>query len=258
VYREKFDLSGRVAVVTGGGRNSGLACAQALAEAGAKVVITGRADSPTSEEGRRKLAKLGHDVDVVRFDMTKSAEVDAAARTIVERHGKVDILVASVGRFREPTPAENITDEFWRERIDLYLNSVFWCCRAFGRHMLERGKGSIVMLGSMSGSIVNKPQPQAYLNVAKAGVDQLTRCLAVEWAGRGIRVNCVAPTYIDNGPAHFGGKDLPNLPLWLEMTPMRRRALPEEVASAVYFLASDAASMVTGHVLTVDGGYTLW
>lgn len=258
MYKEKFNLSDRVAVVTGGGRNSGLACAHALAEAGAKVIITGRADSGTSKRGQAELAKRGYEVDVVQFDVTKSDEVNRAADTIVEKYGAPHILVCNSGAGGGAVPAEDVADELWLQQIELNLNGVFRCCRAFGKHMLERGDGAIVNIGSMSGTIVNKPQPQSYYNTAKAGVHHLTRSLAVEWADRGVRVNCVAPTYIDNGPDRYGRNDEKLFPVWMEMTPMHRQARWDEIASAVLFLACDASSMITGQILHVDGGYTLW
>jgi NAD(P)-dependent dehydrogenase (short-subunit alcohol dehydrogenase family) len=124
--------------------------------------------------------------------------------------------------------------------------------------MLALGSGATVNIGSMSGFIVNKPQEQSFYNASKAGVHHLTKSLAAEWATRGVRVNAVAPTYIETTLTRFG-MDNPNLyPHWLDMTPMRRVGQPEEIASVVHFLASDAASLLTGSIVLADGGYTCW
>ena len=256
MYKEMQDLEGRVAVVTGGGRNIGLACCMALAEQGAKVVVA-EIDPNVGEAGVEELKAKGFPADLIELDVTKSAAVTNAADHILEKHGRVDILVANAG-IAFNTPAEDCTDEEWQKVIDINLNGVFYTNRAFGRHMLKAGKGAIVNIGSMSGIIANKPQPQAHYNASKAAVHMLTKSLAVEWAQRGVRVNAVAPTYIETTMTKRGMENAEWQRLWLEMTPMGRVGQPPEVASAVMFLASDASSLMTGSVLVVDGGYTCW
>jgi NAD(P)-dependent dehydrogenase (short-subunit alcohol dehydrogenase family) len=258
LYLEKYKVGGRVAVVTGGGQGIGFACAQALAEAGAKVVIAelmpDRVANATAE-----LRKLGLDVAGVQLDVTKSSSVDAAAAQIKREHGAVDILVNNAGVAKSDVRAEDTGDDHWRFHMDVNLDGVFWCCRAFGRQMLERGRGSIVNIGSMSGFIVNKPQPQAFYNASKAAVHHLTKSLAAEWAARGVRVNAVAPTYIETPLTRFGMQESKAMyQTWLEMTPMHRVGQPDEIASVVLFLASDAASLLTGSIVLADGGYTCW
>lgn len=147
---------------------------------------------------------------------------------------------------------------WWRKLIDVNLNGSFWTCRAFAKPMLERGSGAMVTLGSMSGSISNKPQRQVHYNAAKAGAHHMTRSLAGEWAERGVRVNCVAPTYVEHGKCAAASAMTPFSRSGWKNTPMKRVAQPEEVAAAIHFLASDAASAITGTVLTVDCGYTIW
>lgn len=257
MYVEKLRLDGRVAVVVGGGRNIGLACGHALAEVGATVVV-GDLDAALADGGREAIASAGGRADSLVIDVTDSASVDAAAAETMKRHGKVDVLVCNAGIARSDVGAEDTTDEHWLQVIDINLNGVFRCCRAFGRQMLAQGRGAIVNIGSMSGFIVNKPQPQSYYNASKAGVHHLTKSLAAEWAARGVRVNAVAPTYIETSLTRFGMEDPRMYPVWLENTPMHRVGQPEEIAAVVAFLASDAASLMTGSIVLADGGYTCW
>ena len=258
MYLDKFRLDGRVAVVTGGGQGIGFACAQALAEAGAKVVIAELMQDRVAR-ATAELRKMSLDVSGVQLDVTKSADIDAAVVQIERECGPVDILVNNAGVAKSDVRAEDTTDAHWRFHMDVNLDGVFWCCRAFGRGMLERSRGAIVNIGSMSGVIVNKPQPQAFYNASKAAVHQLTKSLAAEWAPRAVRVNAVAPTYIETPLTRFGIEENKAMyETWLEMTPMRRVGQPEEIASVVLFLASDAASLLTGSIVLADGGYTCW
>jgi NAD(P)-dependent dehydrogenase (short-subunit alcohol dehydrogenase family) len=257
LYLSKYDLKGRTAVVTGGGRAIGLACVEALAEAGAKAVIADF-DMKTAAEGQAEMKRRGFDVDIVEMDVTKPQQVTSAANELVSHFGSIDILVNNAGIARSDTPAESVTDEHWLNVIDINLNGVFWCCRAFGHHMLEKGSGSIVNIGSMSGYIVNKPQPQSYYNASKAAVHHLTKSLAAEWAPRGVRVNAVAPTYIDTPLTRFGAENPEMYKHWIEGTPMGRMGTVDEIGSVVLFLASDAASLLTGSIVLADGGYTCW
>ena len=257
MYLEMFKLNGRVALVTGGGRAIGLACVEALAEAGAKVIIADF-DVKVAAEGQAAMKAKGHDVETVIMDVTKTDQVNKVADDVVKRHGKIDILVNNAGIARSETPAEKVADEHWLNVLDVNLNGTFWCCRAFGKHMLAKKSGAIVNIGSMSGFIVNKPQEQSYYNASKAAVHHLTKSLAAEWGARGVRVNAVAPTYIAT-PLNEFVKSKPDMyNAWICGTPMGRLGEVEEIASVVLFLASDAASLLTGSIVLADGGYTCW
>ena len=257
MYLDLFKLTGRIALVTGGGRGIGLACAEALAEAGAQVIIAD-SDATLADEGRTALRAKGCDADIVIMDVTDSGRVTEVANEVVSHRGKIDILVNSAGIARSETPAEEVTDEHWLSVLDVNLNGTFWCCRAFGSHMLKAQSGTIVNIGSMSGFIVNKPQEQSYYNASKAAVHHLTKSLAAEWGARGVRVNAVAPTYIATPLTAFVQSNPAMYDAWIAGTPMARLGRVEEIASVVLFLASDAASLMTGSIVLADGGYTCW
>jgi NAD(P)-dependent dehydrogenase (short-subunit alcohol dehydrogenase family) len=257
MYLEKFRLDGKVAVVTGAAQGIGFATAEALAEAGALVVITDM-NGAGAAKAADKLKAHGKRSDAMALDVTDPRAVERVQAEIIKRHGKVDVLVNNAGIAMSFKPAETMDDFAWIKVIDVNLNGVFWCCRAFGKHMLDNGGGAIVNVGSMSAEIVNYPQEQANYNASKAGVHHLTRSLAAEWAARGVRVNCVAPTYIETELTKEAALDPDIRKHWIDGTPMGRMGQPSEIASVILFLASEAASLMTGSIVNADGGYICW
>ncbi len=257
MYLEKFKLTGKIAVVTGAARGIGLSTAEALAEAGATVVLTDmNPDMLAAATG--SLSEKGFAVDHEVLDVTDVKSVQVAHDAILARHGRVDVLVNNAGIAISNHPAETMADEVWNKVIDVNLNGVFWCCRAFGNTMLKQGTGSIVNVGSMSGIIVNRPQEQANYNASKAAVHHLTKSLAAEWGARGVRVNSVAPTYIETEMTKYVYEDEEMYRHWVGGTPMNRLGRTDEIASVILFLASDAASLMTGSIVLADGGYVCW
>ena len=252
--RDAFDLTGRVCVVTGANRGIGRALAVALAEAGADLALLvrnpGSADPIVAD-----LAALGSQARVFAADVTDPGGVDAAAASVVESFGRVDVLVNNAGTCIH-RPALEVPPEEWREVFAVNVDGLWNCSQAFGRHMVAAGRGSIVNIGSMSGLVVNRPQWQPAYNASKAAVHQLTKSLAAEWAPAGVRVNALAPGYVKTEMAPVDEPQFHRY--WIEDTPMQRYATPEELGPSVVYLASDASSFTTGSVLVADGGYSVF
>ena len=246
---DSFRLDGKVAVVTGGNRGLGEAYARALGEAGARVAIAAR-DQARSETVAGELGALP-----VTTDVSDPASVAAMLETVTGELGPVDVLVNNAGVCYH-RPALEVPDDEWRSIWDVNVDGVWHCCRAVGAQMVQRGSGAIINVGSISAEIVNRPQWQPAYNASKAAVHQLTKSLAAEWAPYGVRVNALAPGYVKSEMAPV---DDPRFRArWIDDAPMQRAASAEEIAPSVVYLASDASSFMTGSVLVVDGGYTLF
>ena len=246
---DAFRLDGRVAVVTGGNRGLGRAFAAALAGAGARVAIAAR-DQDRSETVAGDIGALA-----VPADVTDEASVIAMLETVTSELGPVDVLVNNSGTCFH-RPALEVPDEEWRTVWDVNVDGLWRCSRVVGAQMVGRGTGAIVNIGSISAQIVNRPQMQPAYNASKAAVHQLTKSLAAEWAPHGVRVNALAPGYVKTEMAPVDRPEFRRH--WIEDAPMQRYAVPDELGPSLVYLASDASSFVTGTVLVVDGGYTLW
>jgi NAD(P)-dependent dehydrogenase (short-subunit alcohol dehydrogenase family) len=246
---DAFRLDGRVAVVTGGNRGLGRAFATALAGAGARVAIAAR-DQDRSETVADDIGALA-----VATDVTDEASVSAMLETVTSELGPVDVLVNNSGTCFH-RPALDVPDEEWRAVWDVNVDGLWRCSRVVGAQMVGRGTGAIVNIGSISAQIVNRPQMQPAYNASKAAVHQLTKSLAAEWAPHGVRVNALAPGYVKTEMAPVDRPEFRRH--WIEDAPMQRYAVPDELGPSLVYLASDASSFVTGTVLVVDGGYTLW
>jgi NAD(P)-dependent dehydrogenase (short-subunit alcohol dehydrogenase family) len=250
-----FDLSGQKALVTGGGQGIGRAMAFALAEAGADVAVAQRRGE-VAEQTAADINQLGRDSLAIAADVTVAADVARMVAETKARFGRIDILVNNAG-VAQSAPVLDTSETDWDSMLGTNLKSVFLCCKSVAPGMLAAGSGSIINTGSMSGFIVNHPQPQASYNASKAAVHHLTKSLAMEWAAGGIRVNAVAPGYIDTAMSEKSLHGAMGAE-WLARTPMRRAGDVAELKGVTVFLASQAASFVTGEVIVVDGGYCCW
>lgn len=250
---DTFSLAGKRALVTGGNRGLGLAFVRGLAEAGAEVAFVAR-DAQRNAAAVSDLAAAGVTARAFEVDLVAETGPAEAVEGAIDRLGGLDVLVNNAG-VAIHRPALEIDDAEWDHVIDVNLRSLWRMCQAAGRHMKEAGGGSIINVGSISSMIVNRPQWQPSYNASKAAVHQLTKSLAAEWAPFNIRVNALAPGYVKT---EMSPVDEPRFRQnWIMDAPMRRYALPEEIAPSVVYLASGASSFMTGSVVVIDGGYTL-
>jgi NAD(P)-dependent dehydrogenase (short-subunit alcohol dehydrogenase family) len=245
-----FRMDGLVCVITGGAGGLGSAIARGYVQAGAFVVIADR-DLARAEN----LAKeLGETSSALALDVASRASLDSALAAVLDRHGHVDVLCNAAGTASRH-PAEDFPEHEWDRIMNLNVKGTFLACQVFGRHMLERRRGSIINLASIA-SCAGYPHSTAYLQ-SKGAVAQLTRSLAVEWIDRGVRVNAIAPSIFDTELTRGADTTDTHTSTWvLNRTPIGRRGLPREIVGPAIFLATDASSMVVGHLLSVDGGFS--
>jgi sorbose reductase len=254
MLKKMFSLEGKVVVVTGGAQGIGKAVAEHIAAVGGEIVIMDRQEEKAQATADSIAKNYNCKTMAIGVDVTKPEEVSAAFEKADAKMGKLDLLFNNAGIVVQK-PAVDLTPDEWLKVIDVNLNGVFFVAQAFGRYLIVNNKkGAIVNTASMSGTIVNYPQQQASYNTSKAGVVHLTKSLAVEWADKGIRVNCISPGYIFTELTSFVRQDWQDL--WKELTPFKRMGEPAELAGAVIYLLSDSASFTSGSELIIDGCFT--
>jgi len=251
-----FELKGQTALVTGGGQGIGRAIALGLAEAGADVAVAQR-HLEVAEKTAAEIAALGRQSLALKADVSQAGDVAAMVAAVKAKFGHIDILVNNAG-MNKNVPAEDMPEELWDQVIETNLKSAFLCSQAVGREMIQRKMGNIINVASIGGTVAIRPNTQCHYNSSKMGMIGLTRTLAMEWCKHNIRVNAIAPGYTLTDLLKTRLKTTNLGEQWLADTMMHRMADPEEIKGAAVFLASAASSFVTGTVLTVDGGYTVW
>ena len=251
---DRFSLKGRVAVVTGGNRGIGRAIAGGFAEAGATVVIAARNEKKSAEAAQEIEAAGGRAV-AVTSDVSDRAQIARMVDTVTSDVGPIDVLVNNAG-IGFHADALALEDSEWNRLFGINLEGVWMTSQIVGRGMTRRTSGSIINIGSISGLIVNRPQWHSPYGISKAAVHHLTRSLAAEWSRYGVRVNAIAPGYVKTEIASTEYQEYRRY--WKDEVPMQRYGSPDEIAPAALYLASDASSFMTGEVMVIDGGYTLY
>lgn len=254
---DRMRLDNKKIYVTGGAQGLGKAMATGLAEAGADIAIVD-INGEKAQSAADEIAKAtGQKAIAVTADVTDPDQVQKMVDTVVDKLGGLDAAFNNAGICLN-IPAEEMTFEEWNKVVSLNLNSVFLCSQAAGRYMIKQGKGSIVNTASMSAHIVNRPQPQCSYNATKAGVIQLSKSLAIEWAKKGVRVNTMSPGYMGTDLTLSSPDLKPLIKTWNDWAPLGRLGTPEELQGMAVYLAGDASSFSTGDDYLIDGAFTAW
>lgn len=252
---EKMRLDNKAIFVTGGARGIGKSVAEAFAEAGANLAIVDVDIEEAKKTAKELEANNGIKAIAIKTDVTNPEQVAAMVKEVVDTFGKLDVAYCNAGICIN-VPAEEMTYDQWKKVLDINLSGVFLTAQAAGKVMLKQGYGSIINTASMSAHIVNVPQPQCGYNASKAGVIQLTKSMAVEWATRGVRVNSISPGYIATDLVMGDSNLKPLIDQWNAISPVRRMGKPEELQSVCVYLAGDTSSFTTGSDFIVDGAFT--
>jgi NAD(P)-dependent dehydrogenase (short-subunit alcohol dehydrogenase family) len=256
---DRFRLDGRRCFVTGGSRGLGREMALAMAEAGADVILVGR-DRPALEATGVDIERRGRAVALIQADLSQSLEAERACRTALEQHGPIHILVNNVGGRRFDVPTEDLDLEQWREIVDLNLTSTFICTKLIGGAMVRRGQGGrVINVASVSGLVANRGIGGRSYETSKAAVIQFTRAVAADWAPQRVTVNAIAPGAFLTEPNLRWSRLKPAvMDTFKAQIPMGEFGRPEDLGPLAVYLASDASRYMTGAVLVIDGGYTIW
>ena len=255
---DRFRLTGRRLFITGGSRGLGREMALAIADAGADVALTGR-DPASLERTATDIRALGRQAWTVQADMADPGICETSCGRALAAHGPFDILINNIGGRRDPTPIRDMPVERWRELLDLNLTSAFVCTRAIGGAMVQRGAGRIINIASINAFVAGRNIGGRHYETAKAAVVQLTRATAADWAPYGITANAICPGVFMTEANQRWARERPEVIEGIaERTPMGTTGQPEDLGPLAVYLASDAARFMTGAVLVIDGGYTLW
>jgi NAD(P)-dependent dehydrogenase (short-subunit alcohol dehydrogenase family) len=253
---ERFKVTGKTALVTGAGQGIGEAFAHALAQAGARVAIVD-VNGANAEKVAKAIRFYNKEVVAIACDIRSQEEVTRMVQEVTDRFGGLHIAFNNAGINRNSAAEETPLSE-WDETFAVNLRGVFICCQEEGRVMLKAGYGKIINTASMSSIIVPHPQKQAAYNTSKAGVVNLTRSLAAEWADRGVRVNCISPGILRTKLIMESPALAPLIEGWIRDIPMGRLCELDDLTGAAIYLASEVSDYMTGHNLVIEGGTTLW
>lgn len=254
---DRYGLRGRTAIVAGGARGMGRAVAELAAQTGADIVILDILEAETRETAAHIATAYGRKTQGIVADLSDAKAAQKAVDQAVAKFGRLDVLFNCTG-IAPNTYVLDIPADEWAQVMNVNVNAQFFVAQAVARHMAEAGGGSIVCIGSNSGFIVDRPQPQAHYNASKAAVHQMVKSMACELGAKNIRINAVAPGFIVTEMTKRGMANPEWLTTWTENTPMGRLGKPEEIANVMLFLASDASAFMTGSIVIADGGYTAW
>jgi gluconate 5-dehydrogenase len=253
-----FSLQGRRALITGGSRGLGRAMAQALAEAGADIVLVGR-EEQNLRQSAEELGKLGRDVTILAADLTSPEDTERLCDRVLAECAPIDILINNVGGRRENIPTETMPLEIWRRYLDLNLTSAFVCTKRIGATMLPRKWGRIINIASISGQVAVRGIAGRHYETAKAALVGFTKSVAADWAAHNVTVNAIAPGGFLTDANRRWFRERPEFIKEFEsQIPMGRLGEPDEIGPLAVYLASEASRYMTGATLIIDGGYTLW
>ncbi len=255
---DSFRLNGRRAVVTGGSRGLGLEMARAMAEAGAEVVLAGR-DTQVVHDAAAKLTEAGHTAHAIQADLSSPEQTIDFCQRVLEHHAPIDILINNVGGRRINDPTEDMSLETWQQILDLNLTQAFLCTKLLGREMIHRGYGRVINISSISATMATKQMRGRSYETSKAALSMFTRAVAADWAPHGVTVNAIAPgTFLTDANRRWI-EQRPELKPEIEsQVPMGRLGEPREIGALAVYLASEASSFMTGSVVVLDGGRTIW
>lgn len=252
---EKMSLCGKKIFVTGGARGIGKSIASAVAEAGADVAIVDIDIEEALKTAEEISKKNNVQTMALKVDVANPDDVNTMIKAILKKFKRIDVAFCNAGICMN-VPAEEMTFEQWKKVMDVNLNGVFLTAQAAGKVMIKQGGGSIINTASMSAHIVNVPQPQCSYNASKAGVIQLTKSLAVEWALKNVRVNSISPGYIGTELTLNSPSLKPLIKQWNEMAPLKRVGRPDELQAIAVYLAGDTSAFTTGADFIIDGAFT--